>query len=80
MFKNMGVLMGVFQRLLGKTRCPACGTVAVHRRGSRHEDPSKFMLLCIECGSNFDNGDAYDWETIAKKIGEDQAIAEYKKL
>jgi transcription elongation factor Elf1 len=41
---------------------------------------NKDRFSCKNCGQEFSGPVSVDWEKIAKKLGEDVAIREYKKL
>ena len=96
-----------------RTRCPACGVMALHFRdaiadaeqretyefmkssgilnsldeagsslGSRMSKPGyeNARFRCKSCAQQFSRRMAIEWLTIRNKLGEERALAEYKKL
>lgn len=96
-----------------RTRCPACGEMALHPKNSARESANQeaYALMkdsgllkslddagsalgsemskpgyinaefrCKACGHQFSRSTAIEWLTIRNKLGEDRALAEYKKI
>ena len=96
-----------------RTRCPACGVMALHPRdavgeaeqretyalmkssgllnsldeagsslGSKMSKPgyANAQFRCKSCAHQFSRHVAIEWLTIRNKLGEERALAEYKKL
>ena len=96
-----------------RTRCPACGEMALHSKNSAREAETQetYALMkdsgllksldeagsslsskmskpgyinaefkCKACGHQFSRSTAIEWLTIRNKLGEEHALAEYKKI